>query len=331
MIFYNKSLDHKFIDYGIQIPISKSRSEKCFDYIKEKFPEKVKETDCSGLLPLSKEDLLLAHNSEFVSSLFNEGVEEALITCFELRNEDGSWNRFDPDSATKSLSLLKNEILLQGKASFLSMEQSLKSQFSYFLGGGMHHAMSFGGRGFCLVNDIVIGIRKLQKLKKIKTAWVVDVDAHKGCGTAELTQNDDTIQTLSLHMGKGWPLDSEKFDKDNQVNPWFIESTIDCPIFEGEEDRYHQVLKESLNQLEKKFEKPDLVVVVNGSDPYELDELPSASLLKLTLEQLLKRDTFIYHWLKERKIPQTYLMSGGYGRHSWEVYAQFLEYILKES
>ena len=131
-------------------------------------------------------------------------------------------------------------------------------------------------------------------------------------------------------MGKG-AFRFRKFDKDNQVNPWFIESTIDCPIFEGEEDRYHQVLKESLNQLEKKFEKPDLVVVVNGSDPYELDELPSASLLKLTLEQLLKRDTFIYHWLKERKIPQTYLMSGGYGRHSWEVYAQFLEYVLNQS
>ena len=108
----------------------------------------------------------MAHKSDFVSSLFNEEVEEALITCFELRNEDGTWNRFNPDSATKSLSLLKDEILLQGKASFLSMEQSLKSQFSYFLGGGMHHAMSFGGRGFCLVNDIVIGIRKLQKLKK---------------------------------------------------------------------------------------------------------------------------------------------------------------------
>ena len=45
MIFYNKSLDHKFLDYGIQIPISKSRSEKCFDYLKEKFPEKVKETN----------------------------------------------------------------------------------------------------------------------------------------------------------------------------------------------------------------------------------------------------------------------------------------------
>ena len=216
----------------------------------------MKETDCTNLTALSKEDLLLAHNEDFVTSLLGENPDDVLMTCFELKNEDGSWNRFDPDSAIKSLSLLRDEILLQGKASFLSMEESLKSHFSYFLGGGMHHAMSFGGRGFCLVNDIVIGIRKLQKLGKIKTAWVVDVDAHKGCGTAELTQNDETIQTLSLHMGKGWPLDSEKLDEKNQLNPWFIESTIDCPIYEGEEDRYTQVLKESLGHLESEFKKP---------------------------------------------------------------------------
>ena len=144
-------------------------------------------------------------------------------------------------------------------------------------------------------------------------------------------QNDETIQTLSLHMGKGGLLDSEKFDEKNQLNPWFIESTIDCPIYEGEEDRYTQVLKESLGQLESEFKKPDLVVVVNGSDPYEKDELPSASLLKLSLEQLMERDTLLYQWFKEREIPQTYLMSGGYGRYSGEVYAQFLDYILKHS
>ena len=132
MIFYNRSLDHRFLDYGIQIPISKSRSEKCFTYLQEKFPAKVIERDCTNLSPLSREDLLLAHNQNFVSSLLDGSPEEALITCFELRNEDGSWNRFDPDSATKSLSLLRDEILLQGKASFLCMEESLKNQFSYF-------------------------------------------------------------------------------------------------------------------------------------------------------------------------------------------------------
>ena len=127
---------------------------------KKNSPGKVKETDCTNLTALSKEDLLLAHNEDFVTSLLGENPDDVLMTCFELKNEDGSWNRFDPTRAIKSLSLLRDEILLQGKASFLSMEESLKAIFLFFR---WRYAPcdELWWRGFCLVNDIVIGIRKL--------------------------------------------------------------------------------------------------------------------------------------------------------------------------
>ena len=329
VIFYNNNLDHRLCDYGIEIPLVKSRSEKCFQYLKDKYPQ-LKETDCSHLKPLSKSDLLLAHKEEYIDSLLSENPDEELIKCFELRDQNGNWYRYNPANAKNPLIKLRDEILLQGMASFETMEKALSEGFYYFLGGGMHHAMSFGGRGFCLVNDIIIGIRKLQKMNKIQNAWVVDVDAHKGCGTAELTQDDDSIRTLSLHMGKGWPLDSEKYDEKGRLNPWFLESTIDRPIYSGEEPDYNTFLLESLNSLEKQFHKPGLVVIVNGSDPYEKDELPSTSHLNLSLAQLLERDTILYEWFKSRNIPQAYLMSGGYGDCSWEVYAQFLETLLEK-
>jgi acetoin utilization deacetylase AcuC-like enzyme len=329
VIFYNNNLDHRFCDYGIEIPIVSSRSKKCFTFLKNKYPDKIEETDCTHLSPLVREDLLLAHNEEYIDSLLEKNPEDEIIKCFELRDDEGKWNRYNPGKAKKTLLALRDEILLQGMASFKTMEKALEEGFYYFLGGGMHHAMSFGGRGFCLVNDIVIGLRKLQKLKKIKTAWVVDVDAHKGCGTAELTQNDDSIKTLSLHMGKGWPLDSEKYDQNGLLNPWFLESNFDGPIFEGEEDKYNEVLLLGLETLKSFGPGPDLVVIVNGSDPYEKDELLSTSLLNLTLPQLLERDTLLYQWFKERNIPQAYLMSGGYGESSWEVYAQFLSSLLR--
>jgi len=184
--------------------------------------------------------------------------------------------------------------------------------------------MTFGGRGFCLVNDIVIGIRSLQKNKKIKTAWVIDVDAHKGCGTAEITQGDDSIKTLSIHMGSSWPLEGPRFNEKGDLYPWFIPSDLDIPIEEGEESLYLTKLKEGLLKLEG---RPDLAVIICGSDPYEKDELPSTSKLKLNLSQLLERDLLIYKFLKKLNIPQCYLMSGGYGSESYKVYSQFLEKI----
>ena len=41
------------------------------------------------------------------------------------------------------------------------------------------------------------------------------------------------------------------------------------------------------------------------------------------------RDILIYNFLKSHNIPQAYLMAGGYGEYSWEVYAQFLKNVLK--
>ena len=63
---------------------------------------------------------------------------------------------------------------------------------------------------------------------------------------------------------------------------------------------------------------------------YELDELPSTAGLKLSLEQLLERDQLVYSFLKSRGIPGAWVMAGGYGRNSWRVYTQFLEWALLE-
>jgi acetoin utilization deacetylase AcuC-like enzyme len=191
----------------------------------------------------------------------------------------------------------------------------------------MHHAHLDQGKGFCLLNDIVIALRKLQHAGEIETAWVIDVDAHKGDGTAALTQTDPSIITLSVHLANGWPLDGPRILADGSANPSFAPSDIDIPVASGEEGSYVQRLEAGLKALDE-LSSPDLALVVSGADPFELDELESASGLALSLEQLLDRDLLIARFLQERSIPQACLMSGGYGPQTWRVYAQFLEKIL---
>jgi acetoin utilization deacetylase AcuC-like enzyme len=207
---------------------------------------------------------------------------------------------------------------------------ALKNGFCFYFGGGMHHAQKDYGNGFCLLNDIAIAIRKLQAEKVIKQAWIIDVDAHKGDGTAALTEGDDSVTTLSIHMAKGWPLDQEKYDSGGKLNPSFIPSDIDIPIDAGEEHLYVTRLKEGLRMLDSQ-PTADLAVVLAGADPYEKDELPSAKLLQLSLEQLQERDLLIYDFLQNKSIPTAYLMAGGYGESAWEVYTQFLEWALLDN
>ncbi|GAB4019575.1 MAG: hypothetical protein Fur0010_21670 [Bdellovibrio sp.] len=111
------------------------------------------------------------------------------------------------------------------------------------------------------------------------------------------------------------------------LNPWFIDSDVEIGLSAGEEGLYLKKLNQGLLTLEKKG-RPDLVIVVDGADPYEADELPSTQSLKLSKEQMLQRDLMIYKFLEERHIPQAYVMAGGYGKSSWEIYSQFLLTVL---
>jgi acetoin utilization deacetylase AcuC-like enzyme len=207
---------------------------------------------------------------------------------------------------------------------------ALNNGFCFAFRGGMHHGQKDFGNGFCMLNDIVIAVRKLQAENRVTTVWVIDTDAHKGDGTAALTRGDESITTLSIHMGQSWPLDGDMYDAAGNLNPSFIDSDIDIPMAGGEDHLYVSRLQEGLNKLNN-HPIPDLAVVVSGVDPFEKDELPSTSDLKLSFEQLMERDQLVYRFLKERGIPAAFLMAGGYGANSWQVYAQFLEWALLDA
>jgi acetoin utilization deacetylase AcuC-like enzyme len=239
----------------------------------------------------------------------------------------GNYHRYDPHNAVFPLSRLFDRILDIVAGTVQSCRVALDKGFCFAFSGGMHHAQHAYGAGFCVLNDIVIAIRKLQAEGLVRTAWVIDVDAHKGDGTAALTKDDDTIATLSIHMANGWPLDGAEYDPQGNFNPSFTPSDIDIPIARGEDDLYIARLQEGLDRLDRR-PRPDLAVVVSGADPYHKDELPSTGDMKLSLAQLKERDLLTYNFLKERHIPRAYLMAGGYGESCWVVYARFLEWAL---
>lgn len=314
-LIYHPDFIHCLEDYGIDIPLKDDRSEKVFKSLAS-----LKVTPFAGeIKELNWKDLLLAHDNSYVDRLKSKiSVDREMIKTYELVDSNGDFNRYKPHLAKKSLNQLLQHLLKQAYGSYLAMDFSLSLDFSYYLGGGMHHAMRNEGRGFCPINDIVIGIKKLQKEGRIKKAIVIDVDAHKGDGTAQITKDDDSIFTYSIHMKKGWPLNNP-----NKNDPSFIKSNCDVEILREESENYNVLLRKSLDFILDEYQF-DLAVIVNGADPYEKDELLSSRELALTKEQMLERDVFLYNSLKEKKIPQAWLMAGGYGEHSWEIYSQFL-------
>jgi len=330
MILYDPECHTNLSDFGIAIPIFDTRARNAFAHLTGHGilgPMTAQWHRRPSIPTLGREDLVRVHEAGYVDRLLSTAVSGELIKTFELVDDAGRFHRYDPEAARRELPELFQWILTRATGSLECCRMALAEGFCFYFGGGMHHGQFDHGKGFCPINDIVIAIRRLQADGDIRSAWVIDVDAHKGDGTAALTRGDASITTLSIHMGAGWPMDEPPVWPNGTPNPSHIPSDFDVPVYPGEESQYLPRLAAALEGLDATG-RPDLAVVVSGADPYAEDALPSTAGLRLTLAQMMDRDRMVYTFLKDRGIPAAYLMAGGYGHAVWKVYAQFLEWVL---
>jgi acetoin utilization protein AcuC len=82
------------------------------------------------------------------------------------------------------------------------------------IAGGLHHALPDKASGFCVYNDVAVGIRWLLEHGASKVAYV-DVDVHHGDGVERIFYDDPRVLTVSLHEtgqmlfpGTGFPNDT---------------------------------------------------------------------------------------------------------------------------
>ena len=323
-IYKKTSADPELSEWGILVPLLKSRATQICEELEGDKSLKGK-TGSLGDYLLNINDIIQAgHDSQFIHDLFSgkdKLIDPHLEETYELIKPDGSFNRFDPMLKKRRFHELFMCQLAEASNSYQCAKKAVtEKEDIFYLSGGMHHAMTFGGRGFCLLNDAIIAIRKLQTEQLIKSAWVIDVDVHKGDGTAEMSKDDKTIITFSIHMKNGWPLDMGD-------GPWKTPSNIDVEIEDGDNDSYLINLREGLHQLGSSFDAPDFIFVNLGGDPYEKDVLKSSELIQLNREQMLQRNQMVFRFVKDMEAPSLWTMGGGYGKHSYETYVDFFKSI----
>jgi acetoin utilization deacetylase AcuC-like enzyme len=319
--------DPELTEWGILVPLLKSRAIQICEEL-EKHPGLRGKVGILNNFFLSKSDIVLSgHDKDFIEAIFSNDdtkVDPLLQETYELIKPDGSFYRFDPTLKKRRFHELFLCQLAEASNSYQCARKALQDNAQiFYLSGGMHHAMTSGGRGFCLINDAVIAIRKLQREKKIKSAWVIDVDVHKGDGTAEMSVDDDSIITMSVHMKNGWPLDMGE-------GPWTIPSNLDVEIEDNDNENYLINLREGLGKLRRSYNLPDFIFINLGGDPYEKDSLQSSELIQLSREQMLQRNKMLYHFAADLGAPTLWTMGGGYGEHSFETYVDFFKSISAE-
>jgi acetoin utilization deacetylase AcuC-like enzyme len=67
-----------------------------------------------------------------------------------------------------------------------------------------HHALAHRAMGFCLVNNVMVGARRAQRMGRDRVL-IVDWDVHHGNGTQALLEHDEMLRYVSLHQHPWYP------------------------------------------------------------------------------------------------------------------------------
>ena len=260
--------------------------------------------------PASDQDILLVHTPQYVHKL----KTGTLSAREELEMEIP----YSPE--------LVRAFWLAAGGSILAADYALNDRVAFNVGGGFHHAFPDHGEGFCMIHDVAVAIRRMQRDEKIRTAMTVDCDVHQGNGTAVIfagvrvpsdplpsvggaripvshaarirNTHAGDVFTISLHQENNYPA----FKPPSSID-------VDLPDEIGDDD-YLAWLDNALSSGLRQFE-PELLCYVAGADPYREDQLGG---LSLTIEGLKKRDELVFRVARARDIPVMVTFAGGYAQ-----------------
>ena len=260
--------------------------------------------------PASDQDVLLVHTPAYVEKLKTGTLSEREELELEVP--------YSPE--------LVQAFWLSAGGSILAADYALKDGVALNVGGGFHHAFPDHGEGFCMIHDVAVAIRRMQRDGRITRAMTVDCDVHQGNGTAAIfagvrvptgrlpstsastlnpaasakvrNAHAGDVFTISLHQENNYPM-------------WKPPSSIDVDLPDGiGDDDYLAWLDNALSSGLRQFE-PELICYIAGADPYREDQLGG---LALTIEGLKRRDELVFRVARARNIPVMVTYAGGYAQ-----------------
>ncbi len=227
-----------------------------------------------------RDELVRAHEPDYL-----DRVEAGELSRREQLALGLPWSRALVERALRSVG-----------ATLMAAGAALDDGVAANLGGGTHHAFPGAGRGFCMLNDVVVATHALRAGARIGRVLVVDLDVHQGDGTHAALAREPDAFTFSINGFGNYPFQRVPGDLELDLP----DGTSDGGYLDG----LARLLPEALERS-----RPDLCFYLAGADPYEGDRLGR---LALTKAGLAARDSLVRDALEAAGVPVCVLLAGGY-------------------
>ncbi|GHO48735.1 GNAT family N-acetyltransferase [Ktedonospora formicarum] len=183
----------------------------------------------------------------------------------------------------------------------------------FYPAGGWHHAQADHASGFCVYNDLAVGLAHILQACEAKIAYI-DFDAHHGDGVQNAFYDEPRIMTISLHEtgrylfpGTGDVLEVGRGSGYGYAVNIPLEPFTD-------DDSYIEVMNMALAPLLASF-APDLLVSMHGCDTHAWDPL---SHLQLSMRGL-REQARLAHQLAHTYCSGRWVAVGGGGYDLYRV------------
>lgn len=186
--------------------------------------------------PASEEDLLRAHETDYIWNLKKGLVEDTDTPAY--------------DNIYEFARLSAGGALLAAKISGFSLMRPPGHH-----AGKSGPALGVYTRGFCYLNNIAVAVKALDK-----RTLILDVDGHHGNGTQEIFQDDEKVTYVSLHRAPHYP-GTGNASAGNCLN---FPLPVDCG-----EQKYLETLDKALGMVD--LGKVEVVAVSAGLDTHKAD------------------------------------------------------------
>ena len=166
-----------------------------------------------------------------------------------------------------------------------------------------HHAEHASAMGFCLLNNIAVGLQAA-RLEGIRRIAILDFDVHHGNGTQHSVQDDAEVFYASTHQYPFYPGTGSAGEHGAHGN------VVNVPLTSGSDDRlFLRAWEKKIGPALEAF-KPELLLVSAGFDAHEDDPLAG---LEVTTDGYRELTRMIKSWAIEYCAGRSvWALEGGY-------------------
>ena len=231
----------------------------------------------------TRDELLRVHSSRYIAEVLDD-------------HKSGQWSGARPD--------LSNLAALFAGGTLVALDSLLtgKTNTAIHFPGAKHHAQYDYSSGFCVFADFALAADIATK-EHGKRVAILDIDAHHGDGTENLTADNPNVLTFSIHEMGIFPGTGNESEPLKMAYNYPLGSSV-----EGQNPRkddkalLHGVTE--FCRLADRF-KPDLLFIACGADGHAEDPLSSLQFTFAGYEVVAK--------CLRKKFPNTPILLGGAG------------------